>query len=443
MGRSQRNSQSSRTRASRGSSTDTVLPGYPEHDGPNLHGTLSCQTPSRISPRLTLQTRPSGRLLSLDATRLERQSNMHHSVGAYMWATVFVHPSFLFELDPPDLAAIAARILQPMQVTPQPLSVARSFPLPPGTSRLLTYLVNLPQSGRVASHAVFSAAQSEGDPWATEGLDTHPRHRATVHLEAKRDQVSDHGIPLRPSHGFPSSSHASPAHDETSARPSTHPQRAHDHLDPSLGHDSWTADHSKSTHDPPSAHLGCPVERRVGLVTLPPSTRTGTDRPRSLIHVRPPGHLPIPDSVPRFLSARPATSYAVAASAAAADPPQHPSRQNQSSTASSSHSDGHDHVSQGFFVKQGQPPETHQSGPSIEHHGRHVDRPDHRDRSLDDMYCVHQDPRRDSQSQPTCTPPTPHDLPYRSRYDMPPSFSLFADVPSTFHRPAAIAVGGS
>ena len=56
---------------------------------------------------------------------------------------------------------------------------------------------------------------------------------------------------------------------------------------------------------------------------------------------------------------------------------------------------------------RGRLPVTPQTGPSIEHHVRHVDRLDHRDRSLDDMNNLPRDPRITSNTTrlPSSSPP--------------------------------------
>ena len=172
----------------------------------------------------------------------------------------------------------------------------------------------------------------------------HTTHHTTHHTLHTTDLARLHMFPQPTTRLMP---------EETTLWFWTHPKRARGHLDPSLGHDSWTARHSKSTHAPRECdpHPGCPLEpskrqdillsgistvrRLCGRVRQPherpqpsPDTRYGRPAfPRSFIHSSAAGHPLNPDDpVSRSWSAQPTTTFlSAAASAAAADPPLHPS----------------------------------------------------------------------------------------------------------------------
>ena len=73
----------------------------------------SSMKPETCLPPKNQEDRPMTMRAYLDATKQERQLNMHHLVAAYTRAITSAHPS-LFGLDPLDLAAIAARFVQPI-----------------------------------------------------------------------------------------------------------------------------------------------------------------------------------------------------------------------------------------------------------------------------------------------------------------------------------------
>ena len=109
---------------------------------------------------------------SLDAASLER------IVAAYPRAITTVHPSLVSGLGlvrhhRPSLPACAGRVTAFVSDGFDPLELDISF--------LLVHthflLVNLPQTGRFPSHAVFQAAQLEGDPAVAVHVGLHKPER--------------------------------------------------------------------------------------------------------------------------------------------------------------------------------------------------------------------------------------------------------------------------
>ena len=83
-----------------------------------------------------------------------------------------------------------------------------------------------------------------------------------------------------------------------------------------------------------------------------------------------------------------------------------------------------------------------QHGPLIELHDHHVDYPEPRDPSQNDLDYISLYPRAYAQLHSTSAPATPRNSPNHFLTPGPLSFSAFARVPTCLHWPVAMSVSG-